>query len=89
MATIVEYSTTKPPENRFPLSLVSPPAASACCGDSREPIGEPQTEGRWIYRYLRCRVCGFAVKVGLRQLPDEQANAVLRALLTRQSLARW
>lgn len=89
MASIVEYSTTKPPENRYPDAIVSPTAASACCRDSREAVGEQKVEGRWITRYLRCRVCGFAVKVGLRQLPDEQANAALRALLTRQSLARW
>lgn len=82
MATIVEYTDRKPPENLYPGRIVSPPRSSACCFSSMDEVGEPQEDGRWVFRYKRCRSCGFTVRVIIREILDE---ALIREL--RQTLA--
>ncbi len=52
-----------------------------------EDLGTPQTDGRWVSQYRRCRRCGFAVRVILRELPDTVLVAGLRERLAR-SFAR-
>jgi hypothetical protein len=43
-----------------------------------ELVGEPHSEGRWVFQYRRCRRCGFAVRVILRQVPDDTLMAEVR-----------
>ena len=83
MPTIVQYTDRKPPENRYPHSIVSPPQSGACCFSDMEDVGAVTREADWEYRYRRCRTCGFAVRVILRPIPDE---ALLREL--REELAK-
>ena len=78
MPTIVEYTDTKPPRNRYPRSITSPTHASPCCELRMEPIGTPFLEGRSEIQYKRCRRCGFAVRLILHQLPDAHLVAALR-----------
>jgi hypothetical protein len=52
-----------------------------------EWLGTPQEDGRCVYRYRRCRQCGFAVRVILREIPDVALLASLRETLAR-SFAR-
>jgi len=81
MATIVTYTDERPPENRYPYHIISPPRASPCCFTAMEELGSPQTDGRWVSQYRRCRHCGFAVQVILRELPDMVLVANLRKML--------
>jgi hypothetical protein len=83
MATIVEYSDQKRPENRYPHRIISPPRSSACCFSDMEQVGAPQENGRWVFQYRRCRKCGFAVRVILREIPDVALMAGLRETLAR------
>ena len=83
MATIVEYSDRKPPVNRYPHRIVSPPRAGACCFSDMEEVGTPQQDDHWMFQYRRCRQCGFAVRVILRELPDTALVASLREMLER------
>jgi len=83
MATIVTYTDQRPPENRYPHHIISPPQASPCCFTAMEELGTPQTDGRWVSQYRRCRQCGFAVRVILRELPDTLLVASLREMLSR------
>jgi hypothetical protein len=46
-----------------------------------EEISKPQEEGRWVFQYRRCKKCGFAVRVILREIPDEALAAELRKTL--------
>jgi hypothetical protein len=78
MATIVEYSDQKPPMNRYPQHIISPPRAGGCCFSDMEELGMPQEDTRWVYQYRRCRQCGFAVRVILREIPDAALVASLR-----------
>ena len=39
MQTIIEYTNTKVPENRFPSQIVSPPQSSSCCFSAMEEVG--------------------------------------------------
>jgi len=82
MATIVEYIDQKPPENRYPHRIISPPRSGACCYSHMEALGDPQEDERSVFQYRRCRQCGFALRVILREIP----NAALVASL-RESLA--
>ena len=52
-----------------------------------EELGMPQADVRWVYQYRRCRQCGFALRVILRELPDAVLVAGLREMLAR-SFAR-
>ena len=46
-----------------------------------EPVGGPQQEGRWVFQYKRCRTCGYAVRVVVREIPDAALIADLRQIL--------
>jgi len=83
MPTIVEYTDRKPPENRYPHRIVSPPCSSACCFSDMGEVGAVTREANWEYRYLRCRTCGFTVRVILRPIPDEALLKDLRAQLAK------
>lgn len=61
-ATIVEYSDQKQVVNRYPNRIVSPSAPSACCSTGMEPVGGEQREREWLFRYMRCRECGYTVR---------------------------
>ena len=39
-------------------------------------------DARWLYRYTRCRMCGFTVRVVVRPLPDETLLASVRKILS-------
>jgi hypothetical protein len=79
MATIVEYSDHERPTNLYPERIVSPAHSGPCCFTEMHEIGESQDDGRWVFQYKRCRKCGFAVRVILREVP----NAALVAELQR------
>jgi hypothetical protein len=81
MATIVEYTDRKTPQNGYPQRIISPPRSRPCCFSDMEEIGTSQEEGRWVYQYRRCRQCGYTVRVILREIPDETLLADLRAIL--------
>jgi ribosomal protein S14 len=81
MPTIVEYSDHKPPTNQYPTHIISPPRAGGCCFSDMEELGTPQKDARWVYQYRRCRRCGFAVRVILREIPDIALMASLRETL--------
>ncbi len=81
MPTIVEYTDQKHPENRYPTRIISPPHSGPCCFSDMEEIGDIQTEGNWEYVYKRCRTCGFAVRVIVRERPDEALLQELRKTL--------
>ncbi len=83
MATIVKYTDQKPPRNRYPHRIISPRRAGVCCFSDMEELGTPQTDGHWVYQYRRCRQCGFAVRVILREIPDTTLLKSLRATLAR------
>ena len=63
MATIVEYTLSKPLLNAYPRRIVSPPSPSSCCTGAMVLIGKRETDGPWRYQYKRCRVCGYTVRV--------------------------
>ncbi len=81
MATIVEYTDQKPPTNRYPRRIISPPRSGPCCFSDMEELGTPQEDARWVFQYRRCRQCGFAVRVILREIPDADLMASLRKAL--------
>ena len=87
MATIVEYIGRQSPESRYPHRIISPPRSGPCCFSEMEWVGTPQEEARSVYQYRRCRQCGFAVRVILREIPDAALIADLRQTLAR-SFAR-
>lgn len=81
LSTIVEYTDQKRPKNAYPARIISPLRSGPCCFTDMEEIGKPQQEGRWVFQYRRCRKCGFAVRVILREIPDEALLAELRKTL--------
>ena len=48
-----------------------------------EWLDAPQRDVRWVYQDRRCRRCGFAVRVILREIPDAALGASLRESLAR------
>ncbi len=40
-----------------------------------EELGTPQEEARRVYQYRRCRQCGFAVRVILREVPGRSLDS--------------
>jgi hypothetical protein len=46
-----------------------------------QEIGTPQDDGRWVFQYKRCRKCGFAVRVILREIPNAALATELRHTL--------
>lgn len=81
MSTIVEYSDKKPPENLYPWLIVSPTRSGPCCFSEMDEIGTAERNGRWESVYKRCRTCGFAVSVILRESTDAALAAGLRTIL--------
>ena len=81
MPTIVRYTDQEPVRNQYPEQIVSPCRPSSCCFTDMEEVGTAQQEGRWVYQYRRCRECGFAVRVILREIPDTALAEELRRLL--------
>ena len=78
MGTIVKYTNQKPPANGYPRRIISPLRSGPCCFSAMEELGTPQEDARWVYQYRRCRQCGFAVRVILREIPDAGLVASLR-----------
>jgi hypothetical protein len=76
--TIVHYTDTLPPDNRYPERIVSPTQPSACCTASMASLGAPEMDTRWIFQYVRCRTCGFTVRRIVRGRPDEARLTSLR-----------
>ncbi len=81
MATIVEYTDKKAPQNLYPERIISPSRSTACCFTDMEEIGTPQQDGNWVYQYKRCRGCGFTVRVIVREIPNEALIRELRQIL--------
>ena len=81
MATIVEYTDQKRPRNLYPERIISPVRSGPCCFSDMEEVGEPQEDSRWVFQYKRCKKCGFAVRVILREIPDAALAAQLRKTL--------
>ncbi len=81
MATIVEYTDQKPPANRYPRWIISPPRPGSCCFSDMVQLGTPQEDERGVYHYRRCLQCGYAVRVILREIPDAALVASLRETL--------
>jgi hypothetical protein len=81
MATIVTYTDQEPVSNQYPERIVSPCRPGACCFTDMEEVGTAQQDGRWIFQYRRCRECGFAVRVILREIPDTALAEELRRIL--------
>jgi hypothetical protein len=48
-----------------------------------EEVGTPQQDDRWVFQYRRCRRCGFAVRVILREIPNTTLVDGLRKELAR------
>ncbi|HEY7675609.1 MAG TPA: hypothetical protein VIG69_00955 [Candidatus Methylomirabilis sp.] len=66
MSTIVIYSETEKPENRYPRLIVSPLHPGPCCLEHMKPVGKEHGEEQGDYVYKRCAACGFTVKYYLR-----------------------
>ena len=81
MATIVTYTDALLATNQYPQRIVSPIRQSPCCFSDMEEVGEILAEGRWEYRYRRCRSCGFTVRVIVREIPDATLAAEVRKIL--------
>jgi hypothetical protein len=79
--TIVEYTDHKQPRNLYPQRIISPVRSGPCCFTDMEEVGKPQEDGRWVFQYKRCRKCGFALRVILREIPDAALAAELRKIL--------
>ena len=80
-ATIVEYTDLKEPRNAYPHRIISPVRSGPCCFTDMEEVGKPQEDGRWVFQYKRCKKCGFALRVILREIPDAALAAELRRIL--------
>lgn len=79
--TIVEYTEREPPCNEYPVRIVSPPRAGACCAWHMVSVGAAQKDKRCIVQYRRCTTCGFTVRRILREIQDEAALQLLRVAL--------
>jgi hypothetical protein len=79
--TIVEYNDQKQPRNLYPQRIISPVRSGPCCFTDMEEVGKPQEDGRWVFQYRRCKKCGFALRVILREIPDAALAAELRKIL--------
>ncbi len=66
MSTIVIYSETEKPENRYPRLIVSPPNPGPCCLEHMQQVGKEHGEELGDYVYKRCAACGFTVKYYVR-----------------------
>lgn len=61
-STIVRYSADLPPEDAYPRKIVSPPTAGPCCLQHSRQVGKERKDAGWRYIYVRCQVCGYAVR---------------------------
>ena len=86
--TIVQYRDGVVAHDSFPEQIISPSRPGPCCASGMMDIGAPQAESRWIFRYRRCRTCGFTVRRILKEIPDASELAQLRRALAR-SFVRW
>jgi len=82
MPTIIKYTDRERPKNEYPKQIISPVRSGPCCFSDMEDIGDTHQDKRWIFTYKRCRQCGFAVRVILREVPDSALVAALRKSLT-------
>jgi hypothetical protein len=78
---MVEYTDSAPALNAYPHRIVSPSRPSRCCTGAMALLGEELTEGRVIFRYKRCRHCGYTVRLIIREMPDPGQAEALRQLL--------
>jgi hypothetical protein len=83
MSTIVRYTDRESPANQYPQRIVSPCRPAPCCFTDMEEVGTARHDGRWVFQYRRCRQCGFAVRVILREIPDAVRAEELRQILAR------
>lgn len=81
MATIVEYTNRKSPQNEYPRHIVSPFHSGPCCFSDMEELGVAEQDGRWVFQYRRCRECGFTVRAILQEIPDAVRADELRRIL--------
>jgi len=44
MPAIVKYTDQKPPTNRYPHQIISPPRSGVCCFFDMEEVGTPQED---------------------------------------------
>lgn len=87
MPTIIEYSDAVPSRNDYPERIVSPMTPRSCCLTHMVEVGSDTVEGNWVYKYKRCEVCGFTVRVVLRGLPDPDMIAYLQTTFRERSFA--
>ena len=83
MANIIEYTRERAPQNGYPDRIISPPQSSSCCFSAMDVMGPPLQEGRFLFEYKRCRVCGFTVRFILREIPDADRLQRLRDILAK------
>ena len=53
LATIVEYTDRKRPENRYPKRIISPTRSQLCCFTDMEEIGTSHESDRWVFQFKR------------------------------------
>jgi len=83
MASIVEYDEQKAAINAYPEKIVSPPHPSTCCVSGMEQVGQIEEDGKWLYNYKRCRMCGYTVRQFLMLSPralEKMRDEILRTL---------
>ena len=83
MPNIIQYTREHAPQNGYPTCIISPPQSSPCCFSAMDPMGHPMQEGRFLFQYKRCRVCGFTVRFILREIPDADRLQRLRDILAK------
>jgi hypothetical protein len=88
VATIVRYTDHQPSRNAYPREIISPTRSGDCCFSAMEDVGAGGQDGDWLFRYRRCRTCGFTVRLATRHLPDEARLARLRQTLLATRLLK-
>jgi len=87
MPTIIEYTEAAPCRNDYPERIVSRSEPGACCLTRMEEVGSDKVEGNWVYKYKRCDMCGFTVRVVLRGIPDPDTIAYLQTTFRARSFS--
>jgi len=72
--------------NQYPRRIVSPGRSGPCCFTDMEDVGTPHKDDHWVFQYKRCRTCGLALRVILRDTPDAALAADLRKILANAIL---
>jgi hypothetical protein len=83
LGTIVEYTDEHRPANLYPHRIFSPARPRPCCFAEMDEIGEPERDERWLFRYKRCRRCGFTVRLLLEEIPDRRLLSDLREVFAK------